>query len=77
MEPVKNRMNIGGGGRNRTGVHGFAGRCITTLPPRLTTAYGDRIATLAPLQCENKKQKGKTDIFSLGPSSQIGQGLQQ
>src|SRR2546425_5983300 len=24
----------GGGGRNRTGVHGFAGRCITTLPPR-------------------------------------------
>src|SRR5437773_12223490 len=27
--------NVGGGGRNRTGVHGFAGRCITTLPPRL------------------------------------------
>ena len=26
--------NIGGGGRNRTGVHGFAGRCMTTLPPR-------------------------------------------
>ena len=26
----------GGGGRNRTGVHGFAGRCITTLPPRRT-----------------------------------------
>ena len=25
---------IGGGGRNRTGVHGFAGRCMTTLPPR-------------------------------------------
>jgi hypothetical protein len=24
----------GGGGRNRTGVHGFAGRCMTTLPPR-------------------------------------------
>jgi hypothetical protein len=23
----------GGWGRNRTGVHGFAGRCITTLPP--------------------------------------------
>ena len=21
--------------RNRTGVHGFAGRCITTLPPSL------------------------------------------
>jgi hypothetical protein len=24
----------GGGGRNRTGVDGFAGRCMTTLPPR-------------------------------------------
>src|SRR5262245_10304731 len=29
---VKGR--VGGGGRNRTGVHGFAGRCMTTLPPR-------------------------------------------
>ncbi len=26
--------HLGGGGRNRTGVHGFAGRCMTTLPPR-------------------------------------------
>ena len=25
--------NNGGWGRNRTGVDGFAGRCITTLPP--------------------------------------------
>ncbi len=25
---------FGGGGRNRTGVDGFAGRCITTLLPR-------------------------------------------
>src|SRR6267154_5385099 len=24
----------GGGGRNRTGVHGFAVRCMATLPPR-------------------------------------------
>src|ERR1043165_1032668 len=24
----------GGGRRNRTGVHGFAGRCMTTLPSR-------------------------------------------
>ena len=29
---------FGGGGRNRTGVHGFAGRCMTTLPPRLGQA---------------------------------------
>jgi hypothetical protein len=27
---------------------------------------------LALLLCENKKQKGKTDIFSLSPSSQSG-----
>ena len=27
-------VELGGGGRNRTGVHGFAGRCMTTLPPR-------------------------------------------
>ena len=26
---------IGGSGRNRTGVDGFAIRCITTLPPSL------------------------------------------
>ena len=26
-------LENGGQGRNRTGVHGFAGRCITTLPP--------------------------------------------
>src|SRR5437773_8099692 len=31
-------IEFGGGGRNRTGVHGFAGRCITTLPPRLRCA---------------------------------------
>ena len=32
----RGRLNdyVGGGGRNRTGVHGFAGRCMTTLPPR-------------------------------------------
>ncbi len=26
---------FGGWGRNRTGIDGFAGRCITTLPPSL------------------------------------------
>src|SRR6187401_2889061 len=31
----------GGGGRNRTGVHGFAGRCITTLPPRRDCCVGE------------------------------------
>ena len=31
--PVLLRKKNGGWGRNRTGVDGFAGRCITTLPP--------------------------------------------
>ena len=31
--PGQNLLRMfGGWGRNRTGVHGFAGRCITTLP---------------------------------------------
>ncbi len=30
-------FKFGGGGRNRTGVHGFAVRCMTTLPPRRGT----------------------------------------
>ena len=29
----------GGAGRNRTGVHGVAVRCITTLPPRRGPEY--------------------------------------
>ena len=35
----------GGGGRNRTGVHGFAGRCMTTLPPRHCKLNGDNEAS--------------------------------
>src|SRR5690606_17667519 len=31
---LKPRVNTGGATRNRTGVHGFAIRCITTLPLR-------------------------------------------
>ena len=31
-------MYFGGSGRNRTGVDGFAIRCITTLPPSLVVA---------------------------------------
>ncbi len=37
----------GGGGRDRTGVDGFAGRCITTLLPR----QGIRIVLVMPLLC--------------------------
>jgi hypothetical protein len=33
---------FGGASRNRTDVHGFAGRCITTLPSRhIDPALGD------------------------------------
>ena len=42
---------FGGGGRNRTGVHGFAGRCMTTLPPRqrdLQTRKGKRNRNYPP-----------------------------
>ena len=39
------RTNTGGEGRNRTGVHGFAGRCMTTLPPRLCIDGPGSVAT--------------------------------
>jgi hypothetical protein len=32
-QPGRTTKNIGGPGRNRTGIRGFAVRCITTLPP--------------------------------------------
>ena len=38
------RLIRGGGGRNRTGVHGFAGRCMTTLPPRRVDRALDKTA---------------------------------
>src|SRR4051794_38693289 len=36
LDSISNQVLVraGGGGRDRTGVHGFAGRCITTLLPR-------------------------------------------
>ena len=34
-------MLFGGWGRNRTGVHGFAGRCMATLPPSLKLKFND------------------------------------
>ena len=38
----------GGWGRNRTGVDGFAGRCITTLPPSLITSANISIKVKTP-----------------------------
>ncbi len=37
----------GGEERNRTAVHGFAGRCITTLPPR--RFYTREIKNITPI----------------------------
>lgn len=41
---------VGGEYRNRTGVHGFAIRCITTLPTRRRCGVVGNIASLSGLQ---------------------------
>ena len=58
-EPVGAFLHSGGGGRNRTGVHGFAGRCITTLLPRLGAQH--RIVAIRgkPRIGRADKEKGK------------------
>jgi hypothetical protein len=43
----------GGEERNRTAVHGFAGRCITTLPPRLRIP---RLATKLGVRLSHKQE---------------------
>ncbi len=44
--PICVRSRNGGSGRNRTGVHGVAVRCITTLPPsHLGIGAGNRVRT--------------------------------
>ena len=74
--PARPRVGIpdaisrfGGGGRNRTGVHGFAGRCITTLPPRqgcvcfasLNTIQNQwrKIKAIVGFACWQKRWSGK------------------
>ena len=44
------REEVGGRGRNRTGVHGFAVRCIATLPPGPQRAPGTRPGVAPRLQ---------------------------
>ena len=39
MQSLPCQSEIGGAGRNRTGVHGVAVRCMTTLPPRLFVTF--------------------------------------
>ena len=48
----------GGGGRDRTGVNGFAGRCITTLLPRHGSVLYREIKTC----CMRYKRNTKTDL---------------
>ena len=63
-------------GRNRTGVHGFAGRCITTLPPRRTccalvhSGAGDETRTRDP-------NLGKVVLYQLSYSRKLSQACQQ
>ena len=51
---------IGGGGRNRTGVHGFAGRCMTTLPPRQKGA--------GHMRCGPETKRESAAVLSLSES---------
>src|SRR3954454_6358677 len=58
---------IGGGGRNRTGVHGFAGRCMTTLPPRPLRAKRESSAWHAGLSLESGAgDESRTRDLNLG-----------
>src|SRR5258706_11779225 len=61
-------VEVGGGGRNRTGVHGFAGRCMTTLPPRRGARglFQLRIASRR-LSWAAENQKGKTAAARFPP----------
>ena len=51
---------IGGGGRDRTGVDGFAGRCITTLLPR----HGSRIVPAKPVVCYGFAKLGQSGFLT-------------
>jgi hypothetical protein len=56
------KLRYGGGGRNRTGVHGFAGRCMTTLPPRHYCAAEWPRCTVAVR--EDNKLKRENGLFT-------------
>ena len=58
--PNEGGLIFGGWGRNRTGVHGFAGRCITTLPPSQTWIAKEPVGTGSSI----KNWSGKRDSNS-------------
>src|SRR6266850_5156188 len=51
--------SFGGGSRNRTGVHGFAGRCMTTLPSRLAYLDEEGKARITPVEPSLASWSGK------------------
>src|SRR5437879_9796034 len=58
----------GGGGRNRTGVDGFAGRCMTTLPPRRvdTSRKLDRCCPVTAVRAATDYKRKGEQVLSLG-----------
>ena len=58
----------GGWNRSRTGVHGFAGRCMTTLPSSQMTLDFEKlrghVTSTCPLNFSNKIWSGKRDSNS-------------
>lgn len=60
--------NNGGWNRSRTGVHGFAGRCMTTLPSSQMTLDFEKlrghVTSTCPLNFSNKIWSGKRDSNS-------------
>ena len=64
----------GGGGRNRTGLDGFAIRCITSLPPRpgcVPRVWNDMAARIGAIR---HKQKGKPRWLPLVKASRPASG---
>jgi hypothetical protein len=50
------RISIGGADRIRTGVHGFAGRCVATPPPRRADALSARSKHAAALRARELRR---------------------
>ncbi len=64
---------FGGGSRNRTGVHGFAGRCITTLLSRQISFWPTESAKSLKLGAGNESRTrdlnlGKVALYQLSYS---------
>ncbi len=67
FKPVIIYMN-GGEERNLTAVHGFAGRCITTLPPRRFYTIGKLKLLLPYLNNQGGKLERETRLELATPT---------